>query len=195
MSVQELLAKIRGTERERADVVKWIYTDTQLKAAIKRYVLRHHGNEEDAVILFDEMIVQFIKSVFSNRNLTIEVELSAYLMGISKHLWYAESKKRMKFNTTDSLESHDWDSKEESSLVSILNREKWTLLDKLLTNIGKNCKEVLMYWANGYAMEEIASKLNYKSDGKVQKKKSLCLQELITLVHNNPQIHQALKHE
>lgn len=192
MLIQELIAKIRGTEKDRADVVNYIYEDSNLKKSIKSYVLNHYGNEDDAIIIFDDMIVQFIKSVFSKSDFKIDGELSAYLMGIAKHLWFAESKKRMKMKQWDSIENKDFVDQDTISIDQILSEEKRTLLLNVLSHIGKNCKEVLMYWANGYAMDEIAQKLNYKSEGMVRKKKSVCLKELITVVQLRPEIKKAL---
>lgn len=192
MLIQELIAKIRGTEKDRAAVVNYIYKDSKLKKSIKSYVLNHYGNEDDAIIIFDDMIVQFIKSVFSKSDFKIDGELSAYLMGIAKHLWFAESKKRMKMKQWDSIENKDFVDQDTISIDQILREEKRTLLLNVLSHIGKNCKEVLMYWANGYAMDEIAQKLNYKSEGMVRKKKSVCLKELITVVQLRPEIKKAL---
>lgn len=192
MLIQELIAKIRGTEKDRAAVVNYIYKDFNLKKSIKSYVLNHYGNEDDAIIIFDDMIVQFIKSVFSKSDFKIDGELSAYLMGIAKHLWFAESKKRMKMKQWDSIENKDFVDQDTISIDQILSEEKRTLLLNVLSHIGKNCKEVLMYWANGYAMDEIAQKLNYKSEGMVRKKKSVCLKELITIVQLRPEIKKAL---
>lgn len=192
MLIQELIAKIRGTEKDRAAVVNYIYKDSNLKKSIKSYVLNHYGNEDDAIIIFDDMIVQFIKSVFSKSDFKIDGELSAYLMGIAKHLWFAESKKRMKMKQWDSIENKDFVDQDTISIDQILSEEKRTLLLNVLSHIGKNCKEVLMYWANGYAMDEIAQKLNYKSEGMVRKKKSVCLKELITVVQLRPEIKKAL---
>ncbi|MBK8450317.1 MAG: sigma-70 family RNA polymerase sigma factor [Saprospiraceae bacterium] len=192
MGIQEIIQGIRGTEKNRAAVVHQIYKDSRLKQSIKQYVLNHFGNAEDADILFDDMIVQFIKSVFSNREFKIEGDLSAYLMGIAKHLWFAESKKRMKLKHLVAIDNLDFINPDENSLDEILGSEKRTILQSVLDKIGKNCKEVLMYWANGFSMDEIASKLDYKSEGMVRKKKSICLKELIQLVQHNPDIKLAL---
>ncbi|MEI2695114.1 MAG: hypothetical protein V9E90_08590 [Saprospiraceae bacterium] len=192
MLIQELIEKIRGTEKDRAAVVSLIYQDSSLKKSIKSYVLNHYGNEDDVIIIFDDMIVQFIKSVFSKPDFKLEGELSAYLMGIAKHLWFAESKKRMKMKQWDSIENKDFVDQDTISIDQILSDEKKTLLLNVLSHIGKNCKEVLMYWANGYAMDEIAQKLNYKSEGMVRKKKSVCLKELTTIIQLRPEIKKAL---
>lgn len=192
MSIQEIIQGIRGTEKDRAAIVHFIYKDSRLRQSIKQYVLNHYGNEDDAQILFDDMIVQFIKSVFSKPDFKLEGELSAYLMGIAKHLWYAESKKRMKLKQWDPIESNEFVDHESNSLEHMLSLEKRELLASILAKIGKNCKEVLMYWANGFSMDEIVLKLDYKSEGMVRKKKSICLKELIGFVQKHPEIKQAL---
>lgn len=79
----------------------------------------------------------------------------------------------MKMKQWDSIENKDFVDQDTISIDQILSEEKRTLLLNVLSHIGKNCKEVLMYWANGYAMDEIAQKLNYKSEGMVRKKERL----------------------
>lgn len=192
LGISEILIGIRGVEKDRAAVVRAIYNDAKLRNTVKSYVLSHYGSQEDAAIVFDDMIVQFIKTVFSKPELQIEGELAAYLMGIAKHLWYGESKKRMKMKQWDSIENKDFVDQDTISIDQILSDEKRTLLLNVLSHIGKNCKEVLMYWANGYAMDEIAQKLNYKSEGMVRKKKSVCLKELTTIIQLRPEIKKAL---
>lgn len=173
-------------------VVKYLCNDTALRSSINLYVLGHYGNEEDARIVFDDMIVQFIKSVFSNQSFQLQGTLNAYLMGIAKHLWYAETKKQLRHKSIVELDTNMNLAEEPTAITLMLHGEKKILLQKLLSQIGKNCREVLMYWAHGYNMEEITMRMNYQSEGMTRKKKSNCLKELIALIHNNPQLKTAL---
>ena len=107
MSPEEIIYGIRGAEKERAAVVKYLCRDGQLWSSIRQYVKGHAGSEEDARMVFDDTIVQFIKSVFSNPAFQLQGPLNAYLMGIAKHLWYAESRRNMQRMDTFPLEDAD----------------------------------------------------------------------------------------
>lgn len=192
MSLEEIIEGIRGTERQRAQVVKVLYQDHTLFESIRIYIQGHYGTEEDVQVVFDDMIVQLIKTVFTNRDFTIQGPLNAYLMGIAKHIWYAETRKRMNRIPTASLEDFDPAEDGASPLQSLMSCERAKTLHNILSSIGKNCREVLMFWANGYHMDEIAQRLGYQSEGMARKKKSICLKELLLLIESNPQLKSEL---
>lgn len=188
-----MLEGIRGSEKERSKVVGLLYQDRQLRQSIRSYILNHQGSEDDVTMIFNDLIVQFIKSVFSNRDLQLQSELNAYLMGIAKHLWFAVLKQRSKEMKLESLENREIAGSENESLGSLLNKEKQSFLSQTLRALGKNCREVLMYWAHGYSMEEISKHMDYKSEGMARKKKSQCMKELLLLVDQNPHLKMALQ--
>ncbi|MBP8726382.1 MAG: sigma-70 family RNA polymerase sigma factor [Saprospiraceae bacterium] len=193
MSPEEIIYGIRGAEKERAAVVKYLCRDGQLWSSIRQYVKGHAGSEEDARMVFDDTIVQFIKSVFSNPAFQLQGPLNAYLMGIAKHLWYAESRRNMQRMDTFPLEDADVANDDPPALTLMWHGERKAMLQRILGQIGRNCREVLMYWANGYSMEEITQRMSYQSEGMTRKKKSICLKELIALIHQNPHLKSALE--
>ncbi|MBK7244400.1 MAG: sigma-70 family RNA polymerase sigma factor [Saprospiraceae bacterium] len=125
----------------------------------------------DALLIFDDVIVQFIKTGFSDHSLSLTGELNPYLMGIAKYLWFAELKKKavLSHDSFD-LETHQGVTIDEPESL-FLNKERRTVLRELLGLLRTNCKDVLMHWANGFSMVEIAEKLNYQSEGMARKKK------------------------
>lgn len=193
MSPEEIICGIRGAERERAAVVKHLCRDGKLWTSLRQYVKGHSGSEEDARMVFDDAIVQFIKSVFSNPTFQLQGPVNAYLMGIAKHLWYAESKKRLQRIDFQALEYEDVAADDPPAPMLMWHGERKALLQQILGQIGRNCREVLMYWANGYSMEEISQRMSYQSEGMARKKKSICLKELTALIHQNPHLKSALE--
>ena len=71
--------------------------------------------------------------------------------------------------------------------------QKLTTLKACWIVWGKNCKEVLMLWAYGYKMKEIANIMNYKSDNMAKKKKYKCFKELLEFLEQNPEAKSALR--
>jgi len=67
------------------------------------------------------------------------------------------------------------------------------MLQKVLSVIAGRCKEVLMLWAAGHSMKEVAKELQYKSDGMARKKKSECMKELLTYLYNHPKVKEQLR--
>jgi len=75
----------------------------------------------------------------------------------------------------------------------LIDHSKKEIITTLLERLGRNCKEVLLHWANGYKMAEIADIMKYKSEGMVRKKKYQCFKELLSIIETNPQIKTILK--
>lgn len=193
MTSSEIIHKIRGNEQQRAVAVNYLYNNRSLKQAVFRYVSSKKGNEEDALTIFHDVIIQFVKTAFSNLDLVIEGEADAYLMGIAKHLWFAELRKRGKNPTLDLDIQKDLAGVDESISSLLIKRDQRQMLSELLGKLGKNCREILMYWAHGFLMTEIADKMNYLSEGMARKKKSICMKELLLIVQLNPQIKHMLE--
>lgn len=164
-----------------------------LRKSICTYVLNQSGTQDEAELIFDDVLVQFVKTGFSDHSTQLKGELNPYLMGIAKNLWFAELKKKSKTRNLESiLHLKDEESADQPEAL-FLNKERYTLLKDLLDQLRSKCKNVLMYWANGYNMIEIAKKLNYQSEGMARKKKSQCLKELLDYLQSNPLIKNQLR--
>ena len=186
----EVYKKIRSGKKSRDKIISQFYHDTSLKNAIFKFVLQSGGTKEDANSIFNVSLVKFIKTVMKNEYLEIKGSLNGYILGIAKFSWYDEFSKKNKNKVVDW--EHENVELSPSPENLIINLEKKELLHDLLDRMHKNCKEVLLHWANGFTMKKIASILNYKSFKMAKKKKHQCLKQLIEYVSNNPEIKEAL---
>jgi RNA polymerase sigma factor (sigma-70 family) len=192
MTLAEAFNQVNLSTSSRSELIKYIYNNTTLKNVVTNYVINHGGNSDEATFVFNDMIVQFIKTAFGPKaqdNLVGELE--PYLVGIARHLWYAEIKRKEKhaaFLSTVEMEQQLEPGPEELFITS----ERKNVLFNLLENLRGNCRAVLMHWANGFSMQEIAEKLNYQSEGMARKKKSHCLSELNEYLMQYPQIKNLL---
>ena len=191
MLLAEAVQKINISDTERDKVVTSIFQDSKLRSLVFGYVIKHGGSEADAELVFDDMIVQFVKTVFGKHNMNYTGELNAYLMGITHHVWYHEQKKLGKY--TELKDQHLNDDLEPSPEPIFLNAERNEILKVVLEKLRGNCRAVLMHWANGFSMQEIAEKLGYQSEGMARKKKSQCMTELNDFLFNNPHIKDQLR--
>ena len=141
-----------------------------------------------------QIIREIYQSVDFNNGLSAFIRdgpVTAYLLGIAKFVWFSEMKRRNKILTNEI--------KEPEVLVSLdgfelnfISEEKSRALHKIMVTLRGNCKEVLMAWANGLSMKEIAHNLNYQSEGMARKKKSQCMKQLVEFIHSNPDLKSAL---
>ena len=186
------LSEIRSGKTSRDKVIKHLYHDQALRGSIQSMLSKKGGKREDFDMVFNTALMQFIKTVVKNAEMNISSTLNSYITGIAKYVWYAELSKRKK-HQVEPIENYfdiAGDTTPESLVINFSQKE---LVHELLQNLGKNCKEVLLYWANGYKMQEIAKLLNYKSEGMAKKKKHICFKELLTYLGNNPHIKKILQ--
>jgi RNA polymerase sigma-70 factor (ECF subfamily) len=52
------------------------------------------------------------------------------------------------------------------------------ILKQRLSQIGNSCKELLLYWADGYSDKEIVNMMNYKTSDVVKTTRLRCLEKL-----------------
>ena len=192
MNLIEAVHLVNYSEDSRSQVISFIFNDTDFKIAVHSYVKKNGGTPEEAALVFDDTIVQFIKTAFSPNSTNLKGELEPYLMGIARHLWFAELRKKNRINSTE-FKDQDITDNSPSIETLYLTEERYKLLDALLIKLKGNCKLVLMHWANGFSMTEIAQKLGYQSEGMARKKKSHCLSELNDFLFQNPSIKMQLQ--
>lgn len=193
MKLFQAFLKINTSETSRSALISYIYNSPDLRGNINKFVLTHGGIPEDANTIFNETIVQFIKTAFGLRDYShLTGELKPYLFGIARNLWYAEVKRRGKQNSL--IQDLSVEEKLDPCPEEIfMTKERNNLLASLLSQLRSNCRAVLMHWANGFSMTEIAEKLGYQSEGMARKKKSQCLAELNDFLFQNPQIKLQLQ--
>lgn len=149
------------------------------------------GSDDDAQSILNFTLVQLLKGVMEKKDFAIESNINSYLFGIARNLWLQELRKRKKL---PSSLPEDFVAVDETPPIDLLinDENKRKTLAQVLEKLGRNCKQVLMLWAANYRMKEIATQLNYKSEGVVRKKKLLCMKELNNLLDDNPAVKKQL---
>lgn len=190
----DLVSKIRSGKIGRDEVISRLYHDNNLRHAIRHQILKLGASDQDVESIFNTTLMSFIKTVMKNPDLKIKNKLVTYLCGIARYSWFHELKRRGTNHISTAefeLDVPDFNTPEKL----LLDQSKYHLLHTLLQKLGKNCKEVLLHWANGFSMTEIAKLMKYKSDMMARKKKYKCFRELLVFVGENPDIKKALRNQ
>jgi len=193
MSLLYAISQVKNSQEERQSLISGIYHNVAIKSSIFNLIQKSGGEGNDASYIFDETIVQFVKTAFNNSSSTISGDLEPYLMGIARNLWYQECKKRKREISLPEVISHQTADDQPVAEEIFLTKERYSLLHNVLDKLRSNCRAVLMHWANGFSMTEIAEKLGYQSEGMARKKKSQCLAELNDFLFQNPHIKLQLQ--
>lgn len=189
---QHILNKVRSGKKERDEVITKLYRDQKLRQVIANYVLNRGGSATDVSSILNLSLVQFIKTVIKNPELKITNSISHFIFGIARHRWIDELERSQKVKASELKEYHKEIIDDQKADDLVINFERKELLRELLDQLRSKCKEVLMYWANGYSMEEIAKMLDYKSFKMAKKKRYDCFKELMNFLSKNPHVKAAL---
>lgn len=155
-------------------------------------LLKKGANKDDVETVFNTSLMQFMKTVIKNKDLEVSTSVDSYIMGIARYVWYKELRQQIK-NRSDEIEDQYDLSTDVTPESLVIDHSQKDLIAELLSYLGKNCREILMYWANGYKMAEIADLVGYNSSNMARKKKYKCLKELLTVLDKNPHIKSILR--
>lgn len=185
-----ILKSIRGNRNSRERMLELLYRDKPLKGAIMRMLLRNKGSENDYDRIINETLVRFYKICITKKDFCFTTNYINYLLGIAHFIWLKDLKDEEKH--TSEILNEEIELEYEDIEVNFLEKERRKILRDLLSFLGQNCKEVLMFWSSGYSMIEIAEKMGYKSSGMAKKKKHNCMKELYSYLDENPDVKEEL---
>lgn len=191
-NIDKLVAQIRSGKAGRDKVISELYFNDRLKSKVKSIVVKYGGRPDDFDSVFNTTLMQFVKSVLNKEDFRLEVNLEAYLVGIARYVWLAEVKKNNKNRYEDMDDQYDLGSSYTPETM-LIDQGRKELLHDLLGKLGGNCREVLMHWANGFKMTEIAEMMNYKSDSMARTKKYKCFKELLNYLEVHPEVKNVLR--
>jgi len=189
-NVEFLLGEIRSGKTGRDKIITQLYSDGKLRGSILSVILKMGGSKEDFDDIFSIALMQFVKTVMKRKDLVINYDLNTYITSIAKYTLLAQLKSKNK-NTTQLVDANTVMTENPENLV--IKKDEMTLLHSLLETLGKNCKEVLLLWGNGYKMRDIADIIGYKSEEMAKKKKYQCFKTLLIYLEQNPEIKKSLR--
>jgi RNA polymerase sigma factor (sigma-70 family) len=192
IDIQLIVSKIRSGKTGRDEVLVSLYHDKVLRNKIEHVAAKYGGQKMDLDLIFNSTLMQFVKTVINNKDFSIQSTLYSYISGITRFLMLNELKKSNK-TRTEAIDDQIDIKADHTPESLIIDQSKVDQLHGLLQKLGKNCKEVLMHWANGYSMKEIAKMMDYKSDMMAKKKKYKCFKELLNYLEEHPEIKNVLR--
>ena len=184
----ELTLETARDKARRNSLIKEILENAEFVNWANSFVLRNGGGKDDVQTVINDTVLNFIK-VCLKPDFQLK-SVQGYLKGSAKNIWYQIFRKRKGFTSLDLVADQ---SEEESITIDLIQREKKKLLNILLDKISEDCKQILTLWAYNMRMKEIASKLNFSSEGYVKKRKHICLKRLIAVSQDHPEILKELK--
>jgi RNA polymerase sigma factor (sigma-70 family) len=167
---------IQGLIAHDNKTLKYVYE--QYMPAIKAYVQRNGGNEDDAIDLFQDGLMALYNNIVSKGYEKKEhTKLSTYFVQICKYKWL-DNRKSARVKRNEAIDSRDFEMNDPGISESIEQAEKHKQLHQLIDLLGTKCKELLslFYWEE-LSIAEIAEKQNMEA-ASVKNGKYRCMQKL-----------------
>jgi RNA polymerase sigma factor (sigma-70 family) len=156
------------------------YRDTTL-TKIRSYLRFKSGIEDDALDMAQDAFLIMIEKIRDGGY--NEGSLLHFWIGITRGLLRNKHKRDARTDLTDDSQQYD-NIDFESPENILLQDERREVLDQVLSRLGDRCKKVLLMWAGGYSMEEIAETLGLSSEAMARKTKYKCKNQLMELMND-----------
>lgn len=146
---------------------------------IRSYLHFRSGIQEDAPDMIQDAFLVMVEKIRDGGY--NEGSLVHFWTGITKGLLRNKLKRDARMDLTD--DHRQFDQQDDSSPEFILlDAEQKSTLNQILDQLGPKCKQVLLLWAGGYTMEEIAQRAELSSEAMARKTKYRCKNQLMELI-------------
>lgn len=181
-SSEELIDGIR--KRDNA-VLQFVYQ--KYFHTIQRFVLNNNGTEDDAKDVFQEAVIVVYENVRADKSFRLSCSMMTYVFSVSRIIWIKHLNK-VKKNMDKLKENHEF--------IDFIEPQpfqehdfKYSLYQKVFLNLPVDCQKIMKMSNEGVSNREIASKLGFKSENYIAKRKHFCKEYLIKLIREDPDFH------
>jgi RNA polymerase sigma factor (sigma-70 family) len=150
--------------------------------AIRSYILKNRGSEDDAADIFQESLIDIYNQA-KYKGLQLTCPFEPFLLLVCKRKWLNEIKKRGHSPVTKlSDDLSDWGEDVFAAAERISNEEdKARIFLEQFERLGEKCREILRLSLTGGRQEKIAEALGV-TYGYLRKKKSECMATLLSYI-------------
>lgn len=180
-SDQSYVADIRkggSALHQASDCLYRAYRD-EVFGMVRSFVRFRSGMEDDAMDLIQDAFLIMIEKIRGDGY--NEGSLLHFWTGITKGLLRNKFKRDARMDLTDDHSRFDGEDSVDPEYL-LIDDEKKAILNEILGKLGGKCKEVLIMWAGGYSMEEIATAVGLSSEAMARKTKYKCKNQLMELL-------------
>ena len=185
---RELIDNIEqnGSERKKGEERLFTRYAYFIKEAIHKYSL----SEEEAFDVYSDAILSAIEKI-SNGSFQRRSSLKTWVYQIfhNKYVDFIRKKStnRSSVHRTLSISDPMFEVADTSKTIiqELMDKTDWKLLREKLNQIGDNCRQMLLLWADGYSDKEIAISMEYKTSDVVKTSRLRCLEKLKQLYRSS----------
>jgi RNA polymerase sigma factor (sigma-70 family) len=175
---------IEGIRNQDDRILNWLY-DNYFRI-VKDHVMKNSGTEDDVSDVLQDSVIILYEQILDNK-LNLTTDLKGYFFGIVRNIWSAQLRRKQK--TTELVSDLPDDDAFEESNNHLLEK----IVSRAFTKLKPDQQIVLRLFAEGNSYEEIAFKMNLKSEEYARRKKYMCKEVLMELVKEDPEYHEYLR--
>lgn len=175
---------IEGVRNQDDKILNWLY-DNYLQS-VKSYVLKNNGSSDDVSDVFQESIIALYKQI-TDDNLNLTTDLKGYFFGIARNVWNAQLRKKQK---TIELKV---DLPEEESTDDQPNHILERVISRAFQKLKPDQQLILNLFSEGDSYEEIALRMDLKSEIYARRKKYLSKESLLEIAKKDPEYQEYLR--
>lgn len=174
-----------GGDRRKGEELLFTCFAYFIKDAIYKYSLSH----EEAFDLYSDTIIAGIEKI-RNGSFQGQSSLKTWLYSIfhNKYVDLVRKKTTNKNSVHRVVEIPDMmltiSDEARTILQDLIAKTDYEVLRQKLLQTGSNCKELLLYWAEGFSDKEIVDVMKYKTPDVVKTTRLRCLEKLKHLYHS-----------
>lgn len=190
MTDLEIINALNASPEVHDQALGFLYAKEEYRGDIIAFLRSKGLSTDDSAMLWTDIVVKFALLVRKGK-----YEHQGKMMGYIKNLSNYMLLNLHRYNKRQRVEElKDYNIGDGSIQEENFNHfELKQLLANQLVKLGADCKNILLYWANGYSMKEIMKKLRFVSPEATRKRKHLCMKKLLSLVDSDQALLNQLK--
>ena len=155
---------------------------------IKEAIYKYSMSEEDSFDLYSDTIISAIENIASG-SFQGRSSLKTWLYSIfhNKYVDFLRKRTTNKSSIHQTLSISDLllqiSDQSKTIVQKLVDKTEWEILRERLLQVGENCRQMLLLWADGYSDKNIAGLMEYKTSDVVKTSRLRCLEKLKQLYH------------
>lgn len=161
---------------EKRDEVALEYLYQTHWPIILQMVKVNSGSKEEAEDLYQESILDFLEKLWQKK-LVLSCKLGSYIYSICRNKWLYHLRGRPKFIDVEEYVELEFETDDPMDKETELPDEK--VINAAINDLGEPCRSLLIgYYYENLSMQQLADKLQYKSENVAKQQKFRCKDRL-----------------
>lgn len=154
------------------------------RKAFIHFSKKFNVKESDAADIYQDAIIVLRENIISGKIKSLNSSISTYLFSIGKYKIYEAYRKNSKTVLNSDILINEKNIELDVNLYDEETTNQQRVLKKYFSRLGKRCKSVLiLFYYQGYTLDEITEILNYSDKNVLKSQKSRCVKQLKSFIN------------